>query len=62
MRLLSAEQSHLDGGEFDVERMMNTLEDALGLALKDGYAGLWATGELDSIILHPCHPGSIIST
>jgi MEDS: MEthanogen/methylotroph, DcmR Sensory domain len=44
--VLSSDQSHLTGGHFDVERMMRTLEDALGLALHDGYAGLWATGDM----------------
>lgn len=44
--VLSSDQSHLTGGKFDVARMMSTLEDALGMALHDGYAGLWATGDM----------------
>jgi hypothetical protein len=44
--VLSSNQQHLRGGSFDVERMMHTLEDALHQALKDGYEGLWATGDM----------------
>lgn len=44
--VLSSEQSHLVDGRFDVGRMMQTLEDSLRQALIDGYAGLWATGDM----------------
>ncbi len=44
--LLSSDQGHLTGGRFNVERMMRTLEDALNRSLLDGYAGLWATGDM----------------
>jgi hypothetical protein len=44
--VLSSDQGHLVGGHFDVDRMMGTLEDALNQALKDGYNGLWATGDM----------------
>jgi len=44
--VLSSDQSHLTDGQFDVQRMMRTLEDALGQALHDGYSGLWATGDM----------------
>lgn len=44
--LLSAGQGHLVGGRFDVGRMLDTLGDALSQALHDGYAGLWATGDM----------------
>src|ERR1700691_2900656 len=37
--VLSSDQSHLTDGYFDVQRMMRTLEDALGQALHDGYVG-----------------------
>lgn len=44
--VLSSAQRHLIEGRFDVERMMQTLEEALEQALLDGYAGLWATGDM----------------
>jgi len=44
--VLSSEQGHLVDGQFDVDRMMDTLAGALDQALKDGYAGLWASGDM----------------
>jgi hypothetical protein len=44
--VLSSDQGHLVQGSFDVDRMMHTLEEALGQALSDGYEGLWATGDM----------------
>jgi hypothetical protein len=44
--VLSAAQGHLVDGRFDVARMMETLGIALEQALSDGYAGLWATGDM----------------
>jgi hypothetical protein len=44
--VLSSDQHHLDDGRFDVERMMQALEDAFHQALSDGYEGLWATGDM----------------
>jgi hypothetical protein len=44
--VLSSEQRHLVDGRFDVERMMQTLVEALEQALADGYQGLWATGDM----------------
>jgi hypothetical protein len=44
--VLVSEQQHLVHGRFDVQRMMGTLEEALDQALTDGYAGLWATGDM----------------
>jgi MEDS: MEthanogen/methylotroph, DcmR Sensory domain len=44
--VLSSDQRHLVGGQFDVERMIASLEDAIQQALDDGYAGLWATGDM----------------
>jgi hypothetical protein len=44
--VLSAEQRHLVDGSFDVERLIGTLSDTLAQALRDGYAGLWATGDM----------------
>lgn len=42
----SAERDHLVNDCFDVDRMLITLDEALRQALNDGYAGLWATGDL----------------
>lgn len=44
--ILSSERSHLNQGLFDPERMMHDLEEAMGQALRDGYSGLWATGDM----------------
>jgi hypothetical protein len=45
--VLTSEQKHLsDSGQFDTDRMMQTLNDALEGALRDRYAGLWATGDM----------------
>ena len=44
--ILSTEQRYLVDGHFDVDRLMGTLEDALQQALRDGYAGLWAMGDM----------------
>lgn len=44
--VLSSSQNHLSDGEFDIERMMAGLEEALQQALSDGYAGLWASGDM----------------
>jgi hypothetical protein len=45
--VMSSERSHLeDGKRFSVDRMMQLLEEAIEQALKDGYTGLWATGDM----------------
>ena len=44
--VLSSEQSHLTNGRFDVNKMLGTLVDVLNRTLKDGYEGLWATGDM----------------
>jgi hypothetical protein len=45
--VMSSERHHLlDGRWFNVDRMMQGLEQALEQALNDGYAGLWATGDM----------------
>lgn len=44
--VLCSEQQHLVDGHFDPERMMETLEETLQETLRDGYAGLWATGDM----------------
>ena len=40
------QQQHLTFGRFEPERMIASLEQALRQALADGYAGLWATGDM----------------
>jgi hypothetical protein len=44
--VLTSEQHHLRDGQFDVDAMIRMLEDALMQARRDGYAGLWATGDM----------------
>ena len=44
--VLSSDQSHLSGGDFDIEQMIGRLEYAVIQALRDGYKGLWATGDM----------------
>ena len=45
--VLSSERHHLaDGRQFDVDQMIEALEEALKQALRDGYEGLWATGDM----------------
>lgn len=44
--ILSSDQGHLVNGKFDVEGMIALLSEAVRQALTDGYAGLWATGDM----------------
>jgi hypothetical protein len=44
--VLSSDRSQLPAGEFDVEEMIEKLEQAIVQALRDGYEGLWATGDM----------------
>lgn len=44
--VLSSERPHLVDGRFEMEGMLNSLESELARALSDGYAGLWATGDM----------------
>jgi MEDS: MEthanogen/methylotroph, DcmR Sensory domain len=44
--VFSSDREHLLGGSFDVDRLIQSLEDAVDRALNDGYAGLWATGDM----------------
>ena len=44
--ILSSSQDHLVNGAFDPWRMMDMLRDTHGEALRDGHAGLWASGDM----------------
>ncbi len=44
--ILSSEQDHLVDGEFDVDQMIAKLANALEEAQADGFAGLWASGDM----------------
>lgn len=44
--VVSAEQDHLCDGKFHLDRMIQSLDEALKQALNDGYAGLWASGDM----------------
>jgi MEDS: MEthanogen/methylotroph, DcmR Sensory domain len=44
--VLSSERHHLLEGCFDADRMLADLDDAVESSLKEGYKGLWATGDV----------------
>ena len=44
--MLSAESTHLVDGRFNIDRMLEMLDEALDQALNDGYQGLLATGDM----------------
>lgn len=44
--VLSSDQNHLAKGAFDVDEMIRTLESGIEQALRDGYQGLWASGDM----------------
>lgn len=44
--VLTSNRPHLAGGHFDVEAMIESLEDTLNRAIRDGYKGLFATGDM----------------
>lgn len=44
--VLSWAQDHLQDDHFDVDRMLGNLSGAVDQAVSDGYAGLWATGDM----------------
>ena len=44
--ILSSDRRHLTDGSFDIDRMLTLLNDAVCQAVKDGYQGLWATGDM----------------
>jgi len=44
--VLTSDRSQFSGGGFDAERMIDKLEEAVVQAVRDGYEGLWATGDM----------------
>lgn len=44
--IISSSNDHLVAGAFDADRMLTRLEDTLVQALRDSYAGLWASGDM----------------
>jgi DcmR-like sensory protein len=45
--VVSSHLGHLSEDQtFDIDRMIATLEDALNQTLRDGYVGLWASGDI----------------
>lgn len=44
--IFSSDQTHLVNGIFDPDRMIASLRGALERALAEGYAGLWAAGDM----------------
>jgi hypothetical protein len=44
--IVTSEQTHVKDGVFDADGMIGTLEQGVQQALADGYAGLFATGDM----------------
>jgi len=44
--VLSSDQAHLDNGLFIPDRMLKALDEAVDRAREDGFAGLWASGDM----------------
>ncbi len=44
--VVSSDRDHLIGSKFDTARMISALSEALQRALADGFAGLWAAGDM----------------
>jgi hypothetical protein len=44
--VLTSDRPHLAAGRFDVESMIQSLKDTLNRAIRDGYVGLFATGDM----------------
>ena len=44
--VLSSSQEHLVDNAFDPERMLDTLKQTYDAALNEGFAGLWASGDM----------------
>lgn len=44
--VLSSDTTHLIQGRFNADQMLGLLEQALNQATKDGYRGLWASGDI----------------
>ncbi len=44
--VLSSDQGHLSGGRFDTDRMLSLLGEMVDTARADGFAGLWAAGDM----------------
>jgi hypothetical protein len=44
--ILSSEPSPLKARQFDVQQMLDKLEQLVNLSLNEGYCGLWATGDM----------------
>jgi hypothetical protein len=44
--ILSSGHDHLVDGAFDPQRMLGLLKEAYDSAIRDGYAGLWASGDM----------------
>ncbi len=45
-RIIFSSETTSEGDDFDIEAMLQKLEETLDVALKDGYKGLWASGDM----------------
>lgn len=50
---MTHDQAHLAGGSFDAERMLHMLNDAVEVALNDGFGGLRACGDMSWLLREP---------
>lgn len=58
--VLSSARDHLRNGSFDIDGMIRALEEAIRAALADGYAGLWATGDMSWELGGDCSLATIL--
>ena len=59
--VLTSEQDHLVGGSFQAEKMLDMLDRAIDQALADGFAGLWASGDMTWELGGECSVSELLS-
>ena len=52
--------AHLAGGDFDCDRMLGFIEDALDSALGEGFAGLRICGDMSWLLLEPAGAEQVV--
>ncbi len=58
--ILTSDRGHLVEGRFDIDRMMNLLSELHDKTLADGYAGLWASGDMAWELGADCAPETLL--
>ena len=59
--ILSSAQDHLVDGRFEPGRMLEMLDEAVDQALADGFAGLWASGDMTWELGGPCSVDDLLN-